>query len=192
MLLRLDLSNCLRGDEQVATLAQSSYLKDLKWLNLRRCKFGTDGFDELLSSKNLRSLEVLIVKDNKITAIQGPFHDLEEATEKQIKKGIMKLQLLDVRSNRLTKTFLKEAVTFLKDTVVLMWDNPFEGDDVAEREFYDPASLFRSGDLDDDYHLIQSPMHLYTEPFSRQKGKLSAYMQQEFEKKFQFIYDDIN
>ena len=82
MLVRLDLSNCLRGDEQVATLAQSSYLKDLKWLNLRRCKFGTDGFNELLQSKNLRSLEVLIVKDNKIRDIDGPFHDLEEASEK--------------------------------------------------------------------------------------------------------------
>lgn len=82
MLLRLDLSNCLRGDEQVAQLAQSSYLKDLKWLNLRHCKFGNDGFAEVLQSKNLRSLEVLIVKDNKISYVEGPFTDLEEATEK--------------------------------------------------------------------------------------------------------------
>jgi hypothetical protein len=82
MLIRLDLSNCLRGDEQVAQLAQSSYLKDLKWLNLRHCKFGTDGFNELLCSKNLRSLEVLIVRENKIRQIVGPFTDLEEATEK--------------------------------------------------------------------------------------------------------------
>lgn len=72
-------------------MAQSSYLKDLKWLNLRHCKFGTDGFNELLQSKNLRSLEVLIVRDNKIRVMEGPFSDLEDATEKQIKKGIMKL-----------------------------------------------------------------------------------------------------
>ena len=85
------MANCLRGDEQVAQLAQSSYLKDLKWLNLRHCKFGTDGFNELLHSKNLRSLEVLIVRDNKIRVMEGPFSDLEDATEKQIKKGIMKL-----------------------------------------------------------------------------------------------------
>ena len=160
MIIRLDLSNCLRGDEQVAQLAQSSYLKDLKWLNLRHCKFGTDGFNELLQSKNLRSLEVLIVKDNKIRNMEGPFSDLEDATEKQIKKGIMKLQFLDIRENRLTKIFLKEAVNFLKDTVVLMWDNPFEINPTSEdendmfKEFFDPASLFRSGQLDDDYHLI--------------------------------------
>lgn len=82
MLLRLDLSNCLRGDEQVAQLAQSSYLKDLKWLNLKHCKFGNDGFNELVGSKSLRSLEVLIVRDNKIKQIDGPYTDLEEATEK--------------------------------------------------------------------------------------------------------------
>ena len=143
MLLRLDLSNCLRGDEQVAQLAQSSYLKDLKWLNLKHCKFGIDGFNELLCSKNLRSLEFLSVKDNKIRTVEGPFSDLEDASDKQIKKGIMKLQVLDLRGNRLTKVFLSEAVTFLKDTVVLMWDNPFE--DETNNEFYDPASLFRSG-----------------------------------------------
>ena len=130
-------------------------MKDLKWLNLQKCKFGTDGFNELVSSKNLRSLEVLIVKDNKIGKVEGPFSDLEEATAKQIKKGIMQLHLLDIRGNRLTKIFFKEAVSFLKDTVVLMWDNPFENaEGEQEKEFYDPASLFRSGDLDDDYHLI--------------------------------------
>ena len=103
----------------------------------------------------------------------------------------MKLQLLDVRNNRLTKMFLRDAVSFLKDTVVLMWENNFECEGDMTKEFFDPASLFRSGDLDDDYHLIQSPMHIYAEPFSRQKSKLSAYMQQEFEKKFGFIYDDL-
>ena len=95
------------------------------------------------------------MKDNKIRNVEGPFSDLEDATEKQIKKGIMKLQILDIRGNRLTKIFLKEAVSFLKDTVVLMWDNPFETESVEKKdgedqnniykEFYDPASLFRSG-----------------------------------------------
>jgi len=62
--------------------------------------------------------------------------------------------MLDIRGNRLSKIFLKEAVTFLKDTVVLMWDNPFEDDHEQALETFDPASLFRSGMLDDDYHLI--------------------------------------
>ena len=34
------------------------------------------------------------------------------------------------------------------------WDNPFECDDEIRLEFNDPASLFRSGQLDDDYQLI--------------------------------------
>lgn len=89
----------------------------------------------------------------------------------------MRLQLLDVRNNRLTKIFMQEAISFLKDTVVLMWDNPFECDGEISREFFDPASLFRSGDLDDDYRLIQNPMHIYTEPFSGQKSKMSLQME---------------
>ena len=76
----------------------------------------------------------------------------------------MKLQLLDVRDNRLTKIFLKEAVTFLKETVVLMWSNPFTDDLTQSQEFYDPASLFRSGQLDDDYRLIQNPLHIWKQP----------------------------
>lgn len=112
----------------------------------------------------------------------------------------MKLQLLDIRSNRLTKIFLKEAVTFLKDAVVLMWDNPFESDaGEMETEFYDPASLFRSGQLDDDYHLIQNPMHIFTKPLERmierKTGKLGAkgreHVMEEIAKRCGFIYDDI-
>ena len=75
-------------------------------------------------------------------------------------------------------------MSFLKDTVVLMWDNPFEGD----TEFYDPASLFRSGQLDDDYHLIQSPMHIYSEPFAKHKEKLNEFMRKEFETQFSMVY----
>ena len=82
LLQRLDLAFCLKGDEQICQLAQSSYLKDLKFLNLRACKFGNIGLLEVMSSKNLRSLEVLIVRDNKITEIEGPFGDLEDASER--------------------------------------------------------------------------------------------------------------
>ena len=91
MLQRLDLAFCLKGDEQICQLAQSSYLKDLKFLNLRACKFGNIGLLEVMSSKNLRSLEVLIVRDNKMTEIEGPFGDLEDASERQLKKDLMKL-----------------------------------------------------------------------------------------------------
>jgi len=191
MLIRLDLSNCLRGDEQVAQLAQSSYLKDLKWLNLRHCKFGNEGLAELLSSKNLRSLEVLIVKDNKISNVEGPFADLEEATDKQLKKGIMKLHLLDLRGNHLTKIFLSQAINFLKDTVVLMWGNPFTCGKDIDLEFFDPGSLFRSEQLDDDPSLIQNPMHIFTMPFMRQRQLLSEFLKKEFDREFHFIYDDI-
>ena len=46
---------------------------------------------------------MLVVRDNKIKKIEGPFGDLEEATEKQIRKGIMRLRLLDIRNNRLSQ-----------------------------------------------------------------------------------------
>ena len=101
-------------------------MKDLKYLNLKGCKFSDIGFQEVLQSKCLRSLEVLIVKDNKIKQIKGPFADLADATEKQIKKSIMKLIFLDIRSNKLTSIVQSEAVNFLRETVVLMWSNPFE------------------------------------------------------------------
>ena len=101
-------------------------MKDLKYLNIKSCKFGDIGLLELLSSKNMRSLKVLIASDNRIEKIEGPFGDLEDASEKQLKKGVMKLQLLDVRRNRLTNIIQKQAVQFLKETVVLMWENPLE------------------------------------------------------------------
>ena len=99
-------------------------------MNLRGCKFTDTGFQELLQSKSLHSVEVLVVRDNKIKKIEGPHSDLEEATEKQIRKGIMKLRLLDIRANRLTQIIQKDAQNFLEETVVLMWDNPFECDTV--------------------------------------------------------------
>ena len=71
-------------------------------MNLRGCKFTDTAFQEILQSKSLHSVEVLVVRDNKIKKIEGPFGDLQEATEKQIRKGVMKLRLLDIRGNRLT------------------------------------------------------------------------------------------
>ena len=76
-------------------------------MNIRGCKFGDIGLLELLSSKNMRSLKVLIASENKITNIEGPYGDLEDASEKQLKKGVMRLQLLDVRKNQLTSIIQK-------------------------------------------------------------------------------------
>ena len=58
-------------------------------------------------------MEVLVVRDNKIKKIEGPFGDLEEATEKQIRKGIMRLKLLDIRNNRLSQINQTQAKNFL-------------------------------------------------------------------------------
>lgn len=88
----------------------------------------------------------------------------------------MKLHFLDIRGNRLTKIFLSEAINFLKDTVVLMWDNPFNCDKDIDLEFYDPGSLFRSEQLDDDPGLIQNPMHIFTPPFMKQREMLSDFL----------------
>ena len=82
----------------------------MKYLNIKGCKFGDIGLLELLSSKNMRSLKVLIASDNNIEKIEGPYGDLEDASEKQLKKGVMRLQLLDVRRNKLTSIIQKQAV----------------------------------------------------------------------------------
>lgn len=77
----------------------------------------------------------------------------------------------------MTAINLQKAVAFLRETVVLMWNNPFkddepEGDTIVVKEtdleYYDPSSLFRS---DEELASRQmNPLHLYTEPYSREKG----------------------
>ncbi len=105
----------------------------------------------------MRSLEVLIVRDNKIKSIQGPFDDLMDASEKQLKKCVMKLQLLDIRNNRLTTVVQKNAINFLKETVVLMWNNQFDEDlDMLVKL---PRHIVT--DCDDDT-LLPNPLHLFT------------------------------
>ena len=94
------------------------------------------------------------MRENKIKEVEGPFADLAEASEKQLKKGVMKLQFVDLRQNKLSAINLSKAVAFLRETVVLMWSNPFqdgageqEGDapqvKETDLEYYDPSSLFR-------------------------------------------------
>jgi hypothetical protein len=73
----------------------------------------------------MRSLKVLIASENSIEKVEGPFGDLDDATEKQ-RKNVMKLQLLDVRHNKLTSLIQQDAVAFLKETIVLLWDNPLD------------------------------------------------------------------
>lgn len=97
-------------------------------MNLRGCKFSDTGFQELLQSKQMHSLEILVCRENKIKKIEGPYQDLTECTEKQLRKGVMKLKLLDVRQNKLAQVVQTQAVNFLRETVVLMWANPFECD----------------------------------------------------------------
>lgn len=41
----------------------------------------------------------------------------------------MKLQFVDLRQNKLTAINLQKAVAFLRETVVLMWNNPFKDDE---------------------------------------------------------------
>ncbi len=162
LLIRLDLSKSARGDHHAIQLASSSYLKDLKYLNLRDCRLSQKGFNEILNSLHLRSLETLVVRKNKIREIEGPFQDLEDLDEKQAKKGIMKLKLLDIRENNLTTIFQSKAMNFIKETVVLMWDNPFEAKGTLCFEFFNPASLFRAHqEFDDDHTNIQNPLHIF-------------------------------
>jgi len=72
----------------------------------------------------------------------------------------MKLKLLDLRDNRLQSIYLRQAPAFLKETVVLMWDNPFTDGPLASIEHTDPSHLFRAAAEDDVY--IRNPLHLLT------------------------------
>ncbi|CDW91018.1 UNKNOWN [Stylonychia lemnae] len=162
LLAKLDLSRSLRGDLHANQLSQSSYLKDLRYLNLRDCKICQKGFDDIIQSQQLRSLECLIMRKNRVRNIEGPYGDLEDIDEKNIKKGVIQLKLLDLRENKLTKIFMRNAIRFLKETVVLMWDNPFDNMGDLRKEYYDPACLFRASiELEDDPSLIQNPLHIF-------------------------------
>ena len=102
---------------------------------------------EIFKSKSLRSVEVLILRKNRIKFVEGPFGDLEDAEEKQKKKDIMKLKVLDLRENKLGEIFLANAQNFLRETVILMWDNPFENcKGQIGKELRDPSYMFRSLD----------------------------------------------
>ena len=52
----------------------------------------------------------------------------------------MKLQILDLRNNKLTTLIQPKAVNFLKDTIIFMWNNPFEVDHTEELRY--PKHLF--------------------------------------------------
>ena len=88
--------------------------------------------------------------------VTGPFGDLEDLDEKQKRKQlVMQLRLLDLRDNKLATIFQKEATAFLRETVVLMWGNPFsdpEAKALIAKEYLDPMHLFRATcDFEDDY-----------------------------------------
>ena len=87
--------------------------------------------------------------------------DLDDMDEKAQKKGIMRLQLLDLRENKISKVFQKEAIVFLRETVILLWDNPLEDGAQLALERYDPSCFFRSSELDDDETKILKPIVIY-------------------------------
>ena len=70
-----------------------------------------------------------------------------------------------------------------------MWDNPFNCDEEIKKEYYDPACLFRSSDIDDE--LYQNPLHIYSQPFQKQIASLNQFQLKTFNTEFNFIYNDI-
>jgi len=50
LLRRLDLARSLRGDQAALQLAQGSYMKDLKFLNLQDCRLSQKAFNEIIAS----------------------------------------------------------------------------------------------------------------------------------------------
>lgn len=107
-------------------------------------------------------------RKNRVVTVEGPFGDLEDLDEKQRRKQlVMRLRVLDLRENKLQSIFLIDAASFLRETVVLMWDNPFNIDSSGSfaKEYNDPQHLFRaSADFDDDYKMIRNPLHIFCKP----------------------------
>jgi hypothetical protein len=105
----------------VIQLANSSTFKYLEFLKLKNCGVQNAGFTTILASKYLRRLKVLILSKNQITKLIFPFDDLKTATKVQLRRETMEPAVLDLRHNQITN--VKLASKFLKNTVVLAWDN---------------------------------------------------------------------
>ncbi len=58
---------------------------------------------------------------NKLNKLVFPFDDLKSASQLQLRREIMDLEVLDLRGNQLSN--IKQAYKFFKSTVVLGWDN---------------------------------------------------------------------
>lgn len=123
---------------------------------MSHCKLSQKVFNDLTASPQLRSVEILLFRENRVVTVIEP--DIDEADEKQRSK-VMKLKLLDLRDNRLQSIYLRQAPSFLRETVVFMMGNPFSDSGLASLEHTDPSHLFRASD-DDVY--IRNPLHLLT------------------------------
>lgn len=73
----------------------------------------------------------------------------------------MKLKFLDLRENKITDSCLREALNFLIETVVLLWDNPFQNLGLIRKELIDPSHMFRGSELIiDENAVIYNPLHI--------------------------------
>jgi hypothetical protein len=121
-LKRLDLSSSLKGDTQALSLAESTAFKYLEFLKLKNCGIGNLGLTGILGSSGFRRLKILIVSKNAINKLILP----DEAASKAVgRRELMDLSLLDLRENQLTGTIKQFSHKFLRNTVVLGWDNSF-------------------------------------------------------------------
>jgi hypothetical protein len=61
------------------------------------------------------------VNKNQISKVVLPFDDLKQASQLQLRREIMELQILDLRENQIAS--FKQLNKYFKDTVVMLWDN---------------------------------------------------------------------
>jgi len=61
------------------------------------------------------------VNKNQISKVVLPFDDLKQASQLQLRREIMDLQILDLRENQIGS--IKQLNKYFKDTVVMLWDN---------------------------------------------------------------------
>jgi Leucine-rich repeat (LRR) protein len=86
---------------------------------------GITNISPILTSSNLRNLEVLILSKNQIANIET-FQDVK-FSKAQTQREVMQLQILDIRENQLSHYKHIANNRLLKNTTVFAWDNPFRG-----------------------------------------------------------------
>ena len=89
-------------------------------MKLRNCEISDPGFQAIIESKHLRSLEVLALSKNQIKDLKTPFSGAKNYDTLYLAKYQMKLQVLDLSDNLVKQVNMAMYPSFLANTVVII------------------------------------------------------------------------